>query len=75
MGTLKKTKKTEEVTLLLCAKDVSRMIGVTPNTIHKWTRDGRFIEPMREGARVLRWEQKWVEQWVAAHRRWVQPRQ
>jgi excisionase family DNA binding protein len=46
------------------ARSVARMLGVTPRTVRRLARDGRFPRPLRVG-RQFRWPQDRIEAWLA----------
>lgn len=51
---------------LLSMKEVQGLIGMGPSSIYAWARDGRFVQPIRLGARCTRWKLSQVQAWIAA---------
>lgn len=51
---------------LMTREEVADTLGVHPNTIDHWRRQGRFPQPVRfPGGRTIRWRPGDVERWVA----------
>ncbi len=50
--------------LLTCAQ-VARICEIHPKTIWKWLREGKFPQPVRLGARSVRWTLGSIEQFLA----------
>lgn len=46
------------------ARTVASMLGVTPKTVRRLSRDGRIPRPLRVG-RQLRWPQDRIKAWLA----------
>lgn len=51
---------------LVDIKEVESLIGVGPSSIWAWTRDGRFVQPVRLSARCTRWKLSQIHSWIAS---------
>lgn len=45
----------------LSPKEVSEELGITPRTLRKWVSEGRWPQPIRYTARLVRWRREDVE--------------
>lgn len=43
---------------------ISRMFGVTRQTISRWRREGNFPKPIRLGANSIAWHVKDIDSWL-----------
>ena len=49
---------------LLRISAVEARTGLSRSTIYEWSADGRFPPPVRLSARIVRWVESEVEQWI-----------
>ena len=54
---------------LLRLSEVAARTGLGRTTIYRKMREGSFPEPLRIGARAVRWPESEIEAWVAARPR------
>jgi len=47
---------------------VARLLGITRQTVLKWTREGVLPAPTYRHGHVVRWEAAEIEQWLKARR-------
>ena len=59
----------ESTDRLLRLSEVLTRTALGRSTIYRLMREGSFPEPLRIGARAVRWRQSEVEDWVAARPR------
>jgi len=55
----------DEKPLLLTAKDIAALCGVSVRTVWEWRAAGRLPAPIRLG-RLIRWRRKDIEDWIEA---------
>ena len=48
----------------LTANEVAKRLGVTRVTIHRQTKAGKFLPPIRGLGRTLRWDAEALEDWI-----------
>ncbi len=48
--------------VLVSPKEVCQMLGIRRRTLFRWIARGRWPEPIRLNARVIRWDRRKVEQ-------------
>jgi prophage regulatory protein len=46
---------------LVGIKEVQSLIGMGPSSIYSWTKEGKFVEPVRLSARCTRWKLSQVQ--------------
>ena len=45
-------------------EEVAKRLGIKPNTLDKWVRDGRFKKPLKVGSRGVRWTEEDVRDYL-----------
>ena len=66
-GTMRKDRRTERTKpaiRFLRISEVEALTGLSRTTIYDWSADGRFPRPVRLSARVVRWIESEVEEWI-----------
>ena len=53
-----------ETTRMLRRREVEALTGLSRSTIYEWIRASRFPRPIVLGARMVRWQQQDIEQWI-----------
>lgn len=53
-------------TRILRQSAVVARVGVSPTTLWRWHRSGRFPAPVRLGANSVGWREADIEQWLAS---------
>lgn len=53
---------------LLTAREVAELLGLSPETVLRWWRDGR-IPGFRLKSNVLRFRRSEIESWLEGHRK------
>lgn len=48
--------------------EISRMFGVTRQTISRWRREGNFPKPIHLGANSVAWHAKDIDAWLDSRR-------
>ena len=46
-------------------QQLEKLFKVSPATIYRWIKEGRFPKPIRLGANMVRWKASDIESWVA----------
>ena len=54
---------------LMRREEVEARCGIARSTIYRLMRCGEFPEPIRVGARAVRWPNSEIEQWLSARPR------
>ena len=49
---------------MLTQSEIRQWLGLSESGLHKMRRRGDFPEPVRIGARAIRWPQSEVEKWL-----------
>lgn len=49
----------------LTAAEVASMLGVSTRTVHRFCADGRLPQPTRCGTRLVRWDPRAIETYLA----------
>ena len=49
---------------LLHRTEVERRVGIGTSTLYRMMRDGEFPEPLKIGARAVRWPESEIETWL-----------
>ena len=60
---------TATIDRLLRLSEVRTRTGLGRSTIYRKMRDGSFPEPLKIGARAVRWRESEIEAWLAARPR------
>ncbi|WP_419923379.1 helix-turn-helix transcriptional regulator [Candidatus Poriferisodalis sp.] len=50
--------------LLLCRAEVERLCGLSTSSLYRAMRRGDFPEPLRIGARAVRWRSDEIASWI-----------
>ena len=51
-------------TALIDSTDIAKHLGVSQNTVKRWSRGGAMPKGRRLGSRLLRWNRKEIETWI-----------
>lgn len=46
-------------------QQLEKLFKVSPATIYRWIKEGRFPKPIHLGANMVRWKASDIESWVA----------
>jgi prophage regulatory protein len=64
---------TEEVIMLIefdspyqSRKQIEKLFQVSPATIYRWIKEGKFPKPVHLGANMVRWKASEIEAWSLA---------
>lgn len=49
-------------------KEVAAMLETDTRTLRRWSKNGRFVKPVKNGSRWVRFRRTEVEAWLAEHR-------
>jgi excisionase family DNA binding protein len=52
--------------VLISAREVAKRLGVVEGTVYCWARAGKLPAPRKDGARLTRWVESEVDEWIAA---------
>ena len=45
-------------------KEVEKLFKVSPATIYRWVKEGKFPAPIHFGANMVRWEASQIAAWI-----------
>ena len=49
---------------LIKRKELEKALTVSPATLYRWIKEGKFPKQIRLGDNMVRWERKSVEAWM-----------
>ena len=49
---------------LITINDVAERVGVSKRTVYRWINEGNFPTPMELSARIRKWTEQEVEDWI-----------
>jgi prophage regulatory protein len=53
------------MTQLLSIKQICELINRDRRTLHVWTRDGKFPQPLRINGRCIGWKESTYNEWLS----------
>ena len=56
-------------------QQLEKLFKVSPATIYRWIKEGRFPKPIHLGANMVRWKASDIEVWIAERETFQLPKQ
>lgn len=63
---MSKKRRDESQSPIFSKHEFARLVGVAPNTILRWSEEGRLPEPIRLTSQCYRWRRDDVVAWIEA---------
>ena len=54
---------------------LEKLLKVSPATIYRWIKEGKFPKPVRLGANMVRWKASDIEVWIVERETFQLPKQ